>query len=189
MSKMDRSASGWADLRDRLLAPYNAAIFDRFARRYANGPRLSRFYAILCMAIAIVMLLLACATFAADTRSLYLETWGTEVPGKILDVSFHDARPGRREQWKKLNYEFTIPSGEVVRGQSDRPARELTNVPGGDRFTVRYWARFPNVNVPGGIESDIGFAAALSGFLLLCSMHFALLSRRLVGWRKGLMAS
>jgi hypothetical protein len=174
---------------DRLLAPYNAAAFGRFARRYADGPRLSRFYGILNMALAIMMFVGACMFFAVAAKQHYLNAYGVEVRGKILDVSFHTDSYGRHTRWKKLDYEFAASSGDVIKGRLDRPVHELTNLPEGDRFTVLYWDRFPNINSPRGMQSNVGINAFLAGILSLGWLHFGCLSRRLFRWRNDLIAA
>ncbi len=101
---------------DRFLAPYSAAAFGRFASRYADGPRSSRFYGIFCMVLAIFMCVGACMFFAVAAKSSYLNAYGVAVPGKILDVSFHTNSYGQHTKWKKLNYEFAISSGRRHQG-------------------------------------------------------------------------
>jgi hypothetical protein len=172
---------------DRFLAPYSAAAFGRFARRYADGPRSSLFYGIFCMVLAIMMCVGACMFFAVAAKSRYLDAYGLAVPGKILDVSFHT--DSHHIKWKKLTYEFAAGSGNVIKGQLDRPVHELTGLPDGDRFTVLYWDRFPNINSPRGVQSNVGIEAVLGGILSLGCLHFAGLSRRLFRWRNDLIAA
>jgi hypothetical protein len=174
---------------DRLLAPYSAAAFGRFAHRYADGPRSSRFYGIFCMVLAIIMCVGACMFFAVAAKSRYLDVYGIEVPGKILDVSFHTDSYGQHTKWKKLNYEFAVGSGDVIKGQLDRPVHELAGLPEGDRFVVLYWDRFPNINSPRGVQSNAGIDIVLAGILSLGFLHFAGLSRRLFRWRNDLIAA
>jgi hypothetical protein len=169
------------------LAPYNAAAFERVARRYANGPASSRFYVIASVGLAIFMLLAACGIFAIAAKSLYLEANGVEAPGKIIDVSSHSDY--RHTRWKKLHYEFTAGPGDVIKGELDRPVRELTNLPGGDRITVLYWVRFPNVNAPRGVESNVGINMVVAGILLLGGMSFISLAIRFVRRRNRLVAA
>ena len=172
----------------RVLAPYNAAAFDAFARRYAGGPKSSRFYALLSAVLAVLMLLGACAFLAEAAKSRYLDDWGIEVPGKILDVSFHAYRYRKQVEWKAIDYQFTTRSGAVVSGRVDRPVRELANLPDSDHFTVLYLDRFPGVNAPRGVESNAGIYAALAAILLLGSMHFSLLWRRMTRWHRCVTA-
>jgi hypothetical protein len=172
---------------DKLLAPYNAAAFERVARRYASGPISSRFNVIASIVLAIFMLIVACGIFAVTAKSLYLEAHGVEAPGKIADVSFHTDY--RHTKWKKLHYEFTAGPGAAIKGQLDRPVRELTNLPGGDRLTVLYWDRFPSVNAPRGVESNAGINMFLAGIFLLGCMNFASLAWRFVRWRNRLVAA
>jgi hypothetical protein len=141
------------------------------------------------MVLAIFMCVGACTFFAVAAKSRYLDVYGIEVPGKILDASFHSNSYGQHTKWKKLNYEFAISSGDVIKGQLDRPVHELTHLPEGDRFAVLYWDRFPNINAPRGVQSNVGINAVLAGILSLGCLHFAGLSRRLFRWRKDLLAA
>ena len=172
----------------RVLVPYNAAAFDVFARRYADGPKSSRFYAMLSAVLAVLMLLGACAFLAMAAKSRYLDAWGIEVPGRILDASFHADRYRKQVEWKAMNYQFTTRSGAVVSGRVDRPVRELANLPDSDRFTVLYWDRFPGVNAPRGVESNARLYTALAAVLLLGSIHFSCLWRRMTRWHRCVMA-
>ncbi len=171
---------------ERLISPYNAAAFESVARRYAGGPISSGFYTLLSIVLAIMMLAGACTLFAAAAKSLYLDAYGVEAPGRILDESFHTGKTRHHTRWKKLTYEFTDGSGDVIQGRLDRPLYELTGLPGGDRLTVRYWDRFPGVNSPRGVRSNAGIAGMLAVILSLGCLNFACLSRRLVRWRNGL---
>jgi hypothetical protein len=173
---------------DRLLAPYSAAAFERVARGYFNGPKLSRFYAILSAALAVIMFSGACLLVATAVKSFYLDSYGVEAPGKILDVSFHTDSDRQHTKWKKLHYEFAVAPGHFIRGRLDRPVRELAMLREGDQFTVLYWDRFPSINSPRGVQSNVGITAVLAGLLLFPCVHFALLSRRLVRWRKNFTA-
>lgn len=172
----------------RLLAPYNATAFDVFARRYAGGPKSSRFYAILSAVLAVLMLLGACALLAVAAKPRCLDALGIEVPGSILDVSSHAYRDRKQVEWKAVNYQFTTRSGAVVSGRVDRPVQELANLPDSDRLTVLYWDRFPSVNAPRGVESNTDICAALAAILLLGSMHFSLLWRRMTRWHRRVTA-
>jgi hypothetical protein len=173
--------SRWTD--KVLLSPYSSAAFARVARRYGIGTASARFYAVVTAGLAILLLCGACALSATAAKAVYLVADGEEAAGKVLDVSFHTDTYGNRIRWKKLSYEFRVASGEVIKGQLDRPVHELTGMPEGDRFTVLYWARFPAINSPRGVHGDLGLIAVLAAFLLLCSLHFACLSRRFVRWR------
>jgi hypothetical protein len=184
----DRTYS-WRVGRDKFAAPYSAAAFERTARRYFNGPKLARFVAVASLMLALIMFLGASALFATAAKALYLETYGIEAQGRILDVSFHTSYANHKYvEWEKLNYEFTASSGESVRGQLDRPVDELTNLPEGDRFTVRYWDRFPAINGPLGVDNDAWISGFLAGVLLLGCIHFSCLWRRTIRWYRCVTA-
>jgi hypothetical protein len=175
--------------RDRLFAAYNAVAFERVARSYFNGPRSSLFYLFVTLVLVIFMFFGASLFFEAAAKSLYLDSYGLEVPGRILDVSVQTNSYGQHTKWKKLNYEFAINSGDVIKGQLNRPLHELAKLPEGNRFTVLYWGQFPNINSPRGVESNVGINAVLAGLLLLASIHFACLLRRIVRWRNSIIAA
>ena len=124
--------------------------------------------------------------FAFAAKSRYLDVYGIETPGRILDVSFDDDY--RRTKWKKLNYEFNTSAGEAVQGQLDRPLYELKSLPDGDRFTVLYWQQFPNVNAPRGIQSNVGIMLFIAAVLLSGGVTYACLAWRVLRWRKSLVA-
>lgn len=172
---------------DRFLCAYNAAAFERVVRRYPNGPRSLAFYAFLNIVIATIMLAGACAVLAVTGKSLYLDAYGVETPGKVLNISFHTDH--RRIKWEKLQYEFTARQGGVIGGQLDRPVRELRNLPDSNRFTVRYWDRFPTISSPRGVQPDVGAMEVFAGFLLLGSVHFSCLAWRTIRWRRHLQAA
>jgi hypothetical protein len=165
VSMIDRASFGqmW---RDRFAAPYNQASFERIARRYFNSLGSARFYAIFSVSLAIVMFVGAFVMFAAAVKSRYLEAYGIETPGRILNLSFHTDASRKSIKWKKLDYEFNTSTGAPVRGQLDRPVEELTNLPEGDRFTVLYLARLPNINIPRGVESNFGIMTFVGVVLL-----------------------
>ncbi len=174
---------------DRFAAPYNGASFERIARRYFNSLGSARFCAIFSMSLAIVMFVGAVVLSAAAVKPRYLEAYGIETPDRILNVSFHTDASRKSIKWKKLDYEFKTSTGAAVRGQLDRPAGELTNLPEGDRFTVPYSAQFPNINTPRGVESNFGIMTFVGVVLLFGCVHFACLPSRVFRWRKDLVGT
>jgi hypothetical protein len=172
--------------RDNWAAPYNAAAFERLARRYFHSPGWARFYTILGVSLTVFMFLGAGLFFAFGAKSRYLDAYGVETPGRILHSSFHTDY--RKNKWKKLDYEFKTIAGDMVEGQLDRPVYELTNLPGGDRLTVLYWDWFPAINAPRGVKSNFGIMMFVAVILLLGGVNYTFLSRRMLRWRKSLAA-
>jgi hypothetical protein len=182
MSTSDRISLRW---RDRWAAPFNAAAFERLARRYFPSPGWARFYAIVGVSLAVIMFLGACVLLAFASKSLYLETYGIETPGRILHVSFHT---DGRVKWKKMEYVFKTLAGDAIKGQLDRPISELKNVPDGDRFTMLYWDRLPSINTPRGANSNFGIMAFIAAVMLLTFVNYFCLTWRVLRWRKRLVA-
>jgi hypothetical protein len=92
----------------------------------------------------------------------------------------------------KLNYAFTAAGGEAATGQIDRYVTELTGLPApiarGGHLTVLYLERFPSINMPRGIQSNVGITSVLGCFLTLMCVHFGLFTWRVLRWRKSLVA-
>lgn len=186
MSTNDRIFFGqrW---RDRWSAPFNAAAFERLARRYFPTRGWALFYLVISASMAVLMILGACAVFALAAKSPYLDAYGIEAPAKILHVSFHTDYYGRIK-WKKLDYEFKTTTGDVVEGQLDRPVYELKNFPDGDHFTVLYWEAFPSINAPRGAKSNAGIITFIAVVVLLGGVTYSCLARRMLPWWKSLVA-
>jgi hypothetical protein len=172
---------------DRWAAPFNAAAFERLARRYFPSLGWARFYAVVSVSLTVFMFLGAGLFVAFGAKSRYLDAYGVETPGRILHVSFHTDYYGRIK-WKKLDYEFRTPAGDAAQGQLDRPVYELANLPEGDRFTVLYWDWFPSINTPRGVKSNFGIMTLIAVVLLLGGVNYTCLSWRVLRWRKSLVA-
>ena len=181
MSTNDRISFGRRWL-DRYAAPYNAAAFERLARRYFPSLGWARFYAVVSVSLTVFMFLGAGLFVAFGAKSRYLDAYGVErgrYPPRLLPH-----RLLRQNQRKKLDYEFKTPAGDAVQGQLDRPVYELTNLPDGDRFTVLYWDRFPSINTPRGVKSNFGIMTFIAAILLFGGVNYTFLSWRMLRWRK-----
>ena len=170
---------------DDIVGVYDKAVFEQRARERGYTRRTWGVFALLAIAIATVLLAGAVGLFTVAAKQLYLDVYGTETLGRVVDVSTRANTFGRKTVWKTVIYEFTTPQGETIEAKLDRPVSELTNLPDRNHFMIAYWERFPSISSPRGVQTNA--AVFLAPLYLLFGIHFALWSKRLIDWRRTLV--
>ena len=168
-----------------IVCVYNKAMFEQRARERGYTPRTWGIFALVAIAIAVVLLTGAAGFFTVAAKQLYLNVYGTETLGRVVDVSYRSNTFGRKTRWKTVTYEFTTPQGETIRAKLDRPVAELRNLPDREHFMIAYWERFPSISSPRGVQTNE--AVFLAPLYLVFGIHFALWSKRLINWRQTLI--
>jgi hypothetical protein len=170
---------------DDIVSVYNAAVFERVARKREYSQRGWLAQALLALAIAAILFAGALALFTVAAKQLYLEAYGLEVPAKVTNIAYRTENY-RKTRWETVAYEFTTVQGETITGKLDRPVSELSGLPDRNHFRIAYWERFPSINAPRGVQTN-GGAIMLTPLFFLFGLHFALWSKRIFGWRRTLL--
>jgi hypothetical protein len=169
-------------------AAFDAAVFETWARKQGFKPRTWRWYARIGYIGAAVFFLLAGVVFFAAAKHFYLERYGTDAVGTVTGRSFYTytERHGSKTPKETVTYEFAAPRGRTIKNSLDRPVRDLSRLPTGNRITVAYWERFPIINAPRGVHFDNQEAIVNGLLVLFMSWVFARLARSQLAWARSL---
>lgn len=167
---------------DDLLAPYNAAIFDKIAAYYGR-----RWMAV-AAAFGAVMLcasIVAVCFFIFDgSRRVYLIAMGIETKALVTDVVLDPPSGLRSSRMAEVSYRFTASNGEVISGAIRRELWEVKEAAAGIQIAVLYAERWPWINLPRFGFKNSGLIAFMGLLFSGVSTHLILFLLKYRIWRR-----
>lgn len=184
MSRIGTFLSKWTVF-DQLAAAYSQPIFESVMTKHGLGRKGAIALTIIAGALSVAFSVSACALLGTAAKRHYLENYGSEAAATATHRSFTTttSKNGTKTVWQTLDYRFTTQSGELITARANRPVAEFNSAQRGNAFTAVYWSRFPSINQPKGMRTDVAIILFLAALLSLAVTHCVLLIRRLWRWR------
>lgn len=157
--------SRWTPI-DRLIAPWNARVFDR---QMAGRSRGAVWWRICVSLLSLAFFVTMEGSIAVDgLKKAYLSRWGVQLEATLVAKRSFINRRG----WisAEFDYEFAAPDGWRVSGTLPR-AHDLKHLVTGDRIEVLYATDWPDMHMPRLEYRHDGFLFWLAIALVLLIVH------------------